>query len=142
MSNAENDNVPAFDINAEARAHGGYLNLPQREGEPDTAYRDRISGVLRANGQIIEAHEVRTGRRYDDPDQGEMGPMTGIIGALAQALNGKEYSPRDGVSQVGDDLAVGFITEHPRDDSHIAAMFDTFGPGLGMEILDAFRPKD
>lgn len=125
-----------FDINAEARAHGDYLGLPQKEGETDVAFRERIAGVLRGKGQIIEAHEVRTGRRYDDPEQDEMGTMVGIIGAITQEMIGHRYSPLDDERQVGDDLAVGIVATNPdRSLDAIRAAFDLLGPELGAQFL-------
>lgn len=134
--------TPAFDYFAEARAHGKYLGLPQQEAESDFRYRDRIAGVLRDEGRIIEAHEVASGRRYDDPEQGDRGPMVGIVGALAQALAGHNYSPYDPERQVGDDIAAGVTATTPRDpgEETLARMFNLLGPATTMDILGAFQP--
>ncbi len=131
----------AFDINLEAHMHGEGLGLPQAAGESDSDYRRRIAGVLRGEGRIIEAHEVLSGRRYDDPEQGELGPMAGILGAFAQIYSGREYSPLDPARQVEDDVMVGFMVGRGQDEAErsIAGIMDTFGPGLGIEILDTFR---
>jgi len=140
MSTIEGGNEPSFDINAEARAQGGYLNLPQGEAESDSAYRSRIAGVLRKNGQFIEAHEVISGRRFDDPEQGELGPMVGIIGAIAQEYNGRRLSPGDPERQIGDDIAYGVIVSGGPDSSSqaVAAIFDALGPEAGMNVIDSF----
>jgi hypothetical protein len=83
----------------------------QGEGETDTAFRERVSGILRQQGRIIEAHEALCNRLYDnDPDGGV---MQGIMGAMAGAMYEKQYS-RDGVSQVGDDIAMGGIVSEQR----------------------------
>ena len=133
----------AFDVNAEARAHGGYLNLPQGEDESDGSYRERVAGVLRANDQVIEAHEVITGRRYDDPEQGDMGPMTGIIGAMAQELHGHILSPHDPERQIGDDIAYGVVVRAGADRSAqaIGTIFGALGPEVGMDVIETFREK-
>ena len=132
--------TPAFEYYAEARTYGEYLGLPQVEDETDSAYRSRISGVLRAQGRIIEAHEVASGRRYNDPEQGPTGPMVGIMGAVAQALGDRRPYSRNPESQVGDDIAAGVIATHEGSSSErtLAAMFDLFGPAATMDILDAF----
>ena len=38
--------------------------------------------------------------------------MTGIIGAVAQAMQGKHYGS-SGVRQIGDDFAVGTLVQNP-----------------------------
>lgn len=133
-------NEPPFDYFAEARAHGSYLGLPQEEGESDTHYRDRVAGKLRADGEIVEAHEVASGRRWDDPEQGAAGPLAGIFGAAAQALRGYDYSPSDPIRQIGDDIAAGVVVTHQDPGREaIGAMFDLIGPAATMDIIDAFN---
>jgi len=89
------------------------FNLPpQGSDESDTAFRERVAGALREQGHFIEAHEALRNCLYDDPDRGD-GVMQGVMGAIAQAMQEKTYS-RDGVSQVGDDIAVGGIVSDPR----------------------------
>ena len=85
---------------------------PQRPGEDVQAFRERVSGILRAQGHIIEAHEALRNCLYDDP---EGNVMEGVTGALAMALAGKHYNPRSGSDQVGDDIAVGAIVGHEQD---------------------------
>jgi len=83
----------------------------QGENEPDVAFRERVSGILREQGHIIEAHEALRNCLYDDDPSG--GVMEGIMGAMAGALHEKQYS-RDGVGQVGDDIALGALASEPR----------------------------
>lgn len=126
----------SFDINGEARSHGHGLGMPQIEGESDSAYRSRIAGVLRGNGQIIEAHEVYSGRRWDDPEQSTTGPMAGIMGATAQVFNGHEYSPHDPERQIGDDIAAGVVVSIPdRGSEYMRQVFDLLGPENAVKFL-------
>lgn len=139
MSTHESEPKIKFDINARAREYGEYLGIPQVEDESDDRFRERVAGVLRSKGQIIEAHEVYSGRRWDDPEQGAAGPMAGITGAMAQVLNGFEYSPHDPERQIGDDIAAGIVATHrDRTGEMIANLFDTVGPEVGMDIIDGF----
>lgn len=80
----------------------------QKEGESNAAYRDRVANAIRAQGHIIEAHEAQTNALYDNPNSGA---MTGIMGAMAQALEGRSY----GGNQVGNDIAAGVIAQSGRD---------------------------
>lgn len=66
---------------------------PQQPGEHVQAFRERVSGILRQRGHIIEAHEAMRNCLYDDPDGGA---MEGIMGAMAQALQGQNRTPRCG----------------------------------------------
>ncbi len=79
---------------------------PQKEGESDSAFRDRVSGALRDAGRIIEAHEVAQDKRYDAGD-GDM-VRTGIMGAMAMALQEKSYG-RTGSTLVDDEIAAGVV---------------------------------
>jgi hypothetical protein len=81
---------------------------PQAEGESDMAFRNRVSGRLRDMGHLIEAHEAYSDRLYDDP---EGDAMTGVIGAIAQAMQGRDYGKR-GSDQIGVDIAAGLHTQH------------------------------
>ena len=98
-----------FDINALARQYGEHYKISQQEDEPNSAYRIRVAGELRQRGKVIEAHEAHSGKRYDDPNQGPMDPMTGIFGAVAQAMQGINYHPSNPERQIDDDLTVGII---------------------------------
>lgn len=89
-----------------------YKLEPRREGESDNAYRQRVAGQLRDMGEIVLAHEISAGKRFDDPDGGE-DVITGIMGAMAQALEGRDYGRR-GEQQVGDDIAAGHVIRNPR----------------------------
>ena len=86
----------------------------QEAGESDDAFRHRVSGALRAQGHIIEAHEACQNALYDDPTANV---MTGIFGAMAQMMQGREYRLSDGMRQVGDDIAAGVVAQTPQDDS-------------------------
>ena len=80
----------------------------QQEDESDYAFRNRVALVLRAGGHIIEAHEAFNDCLYDDPDGNA---MTGIIGAVAQAMDGRHYSG----DQIGNDIAAGVVAQKPPD---------------------------
>lgn len=82
---------------------------PQREGESDPDFQERVSGALLDAGRILEAHEVYQNERYETDD----GVMTGVIGAVAQAMQKRNYGSK-GVKQIGDDLAAGIVAQHPR----------------------------
>ena len=82
----------------------------QRDGESDMAFRERVAGVLRDKGHIIEAHEAYQDERYESSDN----VMAGVMGAVAQAFQGVDYGSR-GNRQIGDDIAAGIITQHPEE---------------------------
>ncbi len=136
-------NDTKFDRNALAIQYGKHYKIARIDSESDDDYRSRVSGVLRARNNLIEAHEAFSGRRYEDSAQGDMGPMTGIVGALAQALQEKDYSPNDPERQIGDDLAAGAITRFKRDnsDNALVAIFGMLGPSAGMDFIEATRKK-
>lgn len=79
---------------------------PQGPNETITAFRERVSGILREQGHIIEAHEALRNCLYDNDPSGNV--LDGIAGAMLMTLQGKRYA-RDGANQVGDDVAVGAI---------------------------------
>jgi len=83
---------------------------PQGEKESDAVFRDRVSGRLRDMGRIIEAHEAQTNMLHNDPS-GD--PMVGIMGALAQKLQDRDYHVR-GSSQVDCDISAGHFVRNPR----------------------------
>lgn len=85
----------------------------QQEEESDGAFQARVANTLRRQGHIIEAHEVHSGRLYDDP---EGDAMTGIAGAIAKAMQGKDY-PDD---EVGTDIAAGAVITEPEDNTRNA----------------------
>jgi hypothetical protein len=82
---------------------------PQQEGESDLAFRSRVAGALRKHGLLVEAHEAYSDAYFDQSD----GVMTGLVGAAAQAMQGVDYG-KDGQQQVGDDIAAGYLVEHPK----------------------------
>lgn len=90
------------------------FNLPpQGPDESESAFKDRISGALRDMGHIIEAHEAATGKLYNDGgDDPLSNPMTGIMGALAQKMQGVDYH-QSGSNQVGLDVAAGYVKKDP-----------------------------
>jgi hypothetical protein len=136
MENKEN-----FDMNALAKQYGKYYNIKRNKKESDYDYRSRVSGELKRQGKIIEAHEAFSGRRYDNPNQGTWGPMAGILGAVAKAVQGIEFSPGNYENQIGDDLAAGILVQHPRDDRGLANLIDILGPDTTITVLDALRKK-
>jgi len=93
-----------------ATEYAQYYNIAsQGEGESDFAFRSRVAGALRDQGRIIEAHEAQQDARYEDSDT----VMTGIVGALAQAMQSVNYG-RTGARQVGDDFAAGILIRNPK----------------------------
>jgi len=91
----------------------------QREGESDAAFMDRVSGELRNQGCIIEAHAVSANKRFDEEGSDA---MTGIFGAMAMALQGKDYGSK-GSTLVGDEIAAGLIAKSPkRNDDPLMAL--------------------
>ena len=89
-----------------------YNITPQKVNESDSAFRDRVSGALRDAGNIIEAHEVAQDKRWDAEDGGDT-VQTGIAGAIALVLAGKDYG-RNGSSRVGDEIAAGVVATAPK----------------------------
>jgi len=128
-----------FDVNALARQYGEHYEIPQQKDELDSAYRSRVAGELRRQGNVIEAHEVFSGRRHDDPNQGPTGPMAGIFGAVAQAMQGREYSPDDPERRISNDIAAGVIVRSPPDPTKeaISTLFGALGPSAGMDLIDS-----
>lgn len=76
----------------------------QKESESDLDFRQRVSVALREMGHIIEAHEAYQDQRYEESDN----VMTGLFGAIAQALQGTHY----GGDPVGNDIAAGLLVRH------------------------------
>ena len=101
---------------------------PQAEGENESAFKHRVSAELRAQGHMIEAHEAFNNCRYDDPE--DSGPMTGILGGVAQAMQGNPYhSGKE--SQVGDDIAAGIFSQSlRRDDGAAIALMLMLGDAM------------
>ncbi len=70
--------------------------------------------------------------------------MAGIFGAVAQAMQGREYSPTDPERQIGNDIAAGVLAQRGEDPtkSALAEIFGALGPSAGMDLLDALRGGD
>lgn len=101
-----------------ATEYAEWYGLPaQAETEDDYAFRSRVAGQLRDMGHIIEAHEAQNNARYEDSED----TMTGIFGAVAQAMSGVKYGSR-GERQVGDDIAAGYVTRHKKKEPDLAVM--------------------
>jgi len=130
-----------FNPYAMAHEYADYLGVKQGKDETEEAFKSRVAGVLRQKGSIIEAHEAFSGRRYDDPEQGPTGPMAGIFGAVAQAMQGREYSPNDPERQIGDDIAAGVLVQRGEDPtkSALATIFGALGPSAGMDLIEGLR---
>jgi hypothetical protein len=135
------ENVEKFDINALAKEYGKYFDIKRNKKESDYDYRSRVSGELKRQGYLIEAHEAFSGRRYDDPNQGKFGPMTGLLGAMAKASQGIEFSHGNYENQIGDDLAAGILIKNQRDDNGLANLIDILGPDGTIDVIEAFRGK-
>ena len=71
-------------------------------------FRNRVANAIRAQGHIIEAHEAQSNALYDDPD-GDA--MTGIFGAVAQAMQGTHYRG----DPIGNDIAAGVVASKKKD---------------------------
>ena len=98
-----------------ATDYAKYYNIDaQKDGESDSLFMSRVSGVLRGAGHIIEAHEVAQNKRYDADDGDNV--MAGIAGAMAMALRGKDYG-RKGYALIGDEIAAGTIALSPKKDT-------------------------
>ena len=101
--------------------HQEYFQLaPQGVDESDYDFRHRIAGELRNMGKIIEAHEAQQNARWDDETKGG-DVMAGIMGAMAQSLQGVDYHVR-GEQQVGCDIAAGLYLKHKKPDPSPAEM--------------------
>ena len=93
-----------------ATEYASYYGIaPQGDDETDAAFRSRVSGILRDRGQIIEAHEAYQDAFYDQSDD----VMTGIVGAMAQAMQRTNYGSH-GARQIDDDFAVGTVVQNPK----------------------------
>lgn len=103
---------------------------PQGAEESDYNFRHRIAGVLRDMGKLIEAHEAQQDARWDDDTKGE-DVQAGIMGALAQALQGVDYHVK-GEQQIGCDIAAGMYVKHKKPDmspKEALLMIQLFGGG-------------
>ena len=84
---------------------------PQREGESDLDFRRRVAGVLRDKGELIYANEAYYDKRIDY-EGGDV--MTGVIGAVAMALQDVDYGG-DGERKLGDEFAAGVVAQAPKE---------------------------
>jgi hypothetical protein len=88
-----------------ATEYAKYYDLPpQGEKETDLEFRGRVSNFLRDKCLIIEAHEAYQDERWENSED----VMTGLFGAIGQALQGTNYSG----NKVGNDIAAGTIVRH------------------------------
>jgi len=78
----------------------------QNDNEDDYTFRNRVANALRGMGRIIEAHEVFQDERYEQSDT----VMGGVTGAIAQALQGTNYSG----DAIGNDVASGIVAQDDR----------------------------
>lgn len=94
---------------------------PKAKDETATAFRQRISGLLRDAGHIIEAHEAYQNDFYDSPASG--GAMNGILGSVAMAMQGVDYGS-SGRARVEDERVAGLYTKtkKPDDPNYMAAL--------------------
>ena len=86
-----------------------YGVAPQQDDESDYLFRHRVAGTLRNMGKLIEAHEVQQDARIEDSED----VLTGVIGAVALALQGIDYGV-GGEQQVGCDIAAGHLVKSPQ----------------------------
>jgi hypothetical protein len=65
--------------------------------------------------------------------------MTGLLGAMAKASQGIEFSPGNYENQIGDDLAAGQLVRHQRDDRGLVNLIDMLGPDGAIDIMGKLR---
>lgn len=101
-----------------ATEYSQYYNIPpQAEGESDYDFKRRVGGVLRDMGHIVEAREAANDQRYEAGGD----TVTGITGAVSQALQGVNYHS-SGARQVDDDFTAGVVSQAPKQDSEMALL--------------------
>ncbi len=98
----------------------------QQSVESDESFRNRVSAKLRAMGQFIEAHEAYNNSLYDDPNSMA---AVGIVGVVAQAVQGQGTGARTWSQQVGDDIAMGILALDPKEE---------MSPEMAMLMIDLF----
>lgn len=103
---------------------------PQGENESDQSFRERVAGELRDQGHLMEAHEAYNNCLYDDPNGNA---MTGIIGAIAQQMQGINYGSA-GNRQIGDDIAAGELTLKSHNEPPMA-------PDMALLMISLFGGK-
>ena len=97
---------------------------PQRPDESDDAFKSRVAGELRDKGEIIYAHEAAADAYYDQSDDA----MTGIFGAVAQAMQGRDYHV-SGIAQIDTDFAAGKVVQTPKADPMLLLLAAFMGMG-------------
>lgn len=108
---------------------------PQSVSETDRDFRVRIAGALRARGNVIEAHEVLQGRRYDDPDQGALSVIDGVVGATLSALGQGPRLSSDPQRRMEEEAMLGAVALAPPDPmGEIMARALALGPG-GLDLI-------
>jgi hypothetical protein len=113
--------------------HYGFEARRADEDEPD--FRRRIAGELRAEGRVIEAHEVLQGRRYDDPDQGSLSVIDGVAGALLSALGEGPRLSAEPWRRMEEEAMLGALALAPPDPMReVIASALALGPG-GVDLL-------
>lgn len=88
---------------------GDYYGIqPQQANESDSAFVGRVSGMLRSQGHLTEAHEVHNGCRWDSQDNpnGAADVVAGLMGAIAIGLNPQARYGAN-VSRFGDEARAG-----------------------------------
>ena len=102
-----------------ATEYAQYFNIEdQREDESGNDFRGRVAGELRAKNELIYANEAYYDKRIEYTG-GDV--MTGVVGAVAQALQGIDYGSK-GARQLDDDFAAGVIATTPREDADLMAL--------------------
>ena len=95
-----------------ATEYASYYGItPQAEGESDMDFRSRVATELRQQDHVIAAHEAYHNSYWDTGDPAGENVMTGIIGAVAQAMQGTHYRG----DPIGNDIAAGVVTQHPKE---------------------------
>lgn len=109
-------------ITDQAIQYVGYLGIQaQAEGESDRDFVGRVAGTLSDNGKLIESHEVLNNARFDSEGQGGENVMTGLLGAAAMAMQGKDYGST-GERRVDDEFAAGVVSQAPKTDPAMALL--------------------
>lgn len=83
----------------------------KKDEESEADFRGRVAGILRNQNHLIEAHEALNNERYEESND----VMTGIMGAAAMALQGKDYGS-EGEHLIDDEFAAGTIVQAPKKD--------------------------
>ena len=67
-----------------------------------------------------------------------------FLGAVAQAMRGRDYSPHDPERQIGDDIAAGVVASAGEDPTKRAlrSIFEALGPEAGMDFINDTRGGD